>query len=276
MILQMNDQEKLLKLFNLTLNVKWLHNERYAIGTTSLFSEISTEESFKAVEHVLKNLRYCTSMDVDLGGQQLAQHIEKVWNLSHEDTIIVGLAEPKKTCGSAPIVRAIEIKLPRLWSGSINTEFAAAFRLRNGKKNLIIVDDFIGTGDKISKRIARLKSNPKTLDYNIYVLSFASMREGLLALSKNTKLNGIKSYIELGKCISDSSMVYDANAMLGEMRNLERNLFDSASSDFSLGYMASEAAFYLEAANIPNNNFPILWWEKYRDGTERKTLFARR
>ena len=44
---------------------------------------------------------------------------------------------------------------------------------------------------------------------------------------------------------------------------------------FSLGYEKSEALYSWNVFNIPNNNYPILWWYKYKDGRSRKTIFTR-
>ncbi|GAL00777.1 hypothetical protein JCM19314_1814 [Nonlabens ulvanivorans] len=46
-------------------------------------------------------------------------------------------------------------------------------------------------------------------------------------------------------------------------------------SDFSLGWGKSETLYSWESFNLPNNNFPIFWWNKYVDGGTRNTVFNR-
>tara|TARA_R110002051_G_scaffold13808_6_gene45649 strand:- start:14050 stop:14307 length:258 start_codon:yes stop_codon:yes gene_type:complete len=45
--------------------------------------------------------------------------------------------------------------------------------------------------------------------------------------------------------------------------------------DHSLGWGKSEATFSISRFNLPNNNYPIFWWNRYRDMKYRKTLFGR-
>ena len=37
----------------------------------------------------------------------------------------------------------------------------------------------------------------------------------------------------------------------------------------------SEALFCRKSKNVPNNVFPIFWWKRYADNSDRKTLFIR-
>ena len=44
---------------------------------------------------------------------------------------------------------------------------------------------------------------------------------------------------------------------------------------FPFGKDKSEALFYIDEFNIPNNVFPIFWWEKTLHGI-RNTMFTRK
>jgi len=235
--------------------------------------DCTTIGELDVIEYLLTNLSYCTSSDVVARASEAARFITN-HGLSPETTLLVGLAEGDKTCGSTGIVRAIEVSLPSSWNGSVHTSFVSAFRKREGKPNLVLIDDFVGTGDKMSKKINSLRQNPKTKDYNIYVISFAGMVEGVEKIRSLVS----DSYIglSLGKLFTSNMSDPELSDVLAKMKNLEDKLFNDPESEYRLGYKASEAAFYLEAANIPNNTFPILWWEKYNDGSVRESLFPRR
>lgn len=270
----MTEEERLNRLFSLMVDVKWTNSERYRNGIIGILKECETAEEFEVVEHVLSGLLYCTSSDLDAAASNAANVIQQVWGLDPSNAILVGLAEPNKTCGSTAYVRAIETKLPRSWSDDIHTNFASSFRHREGKKNLVIVDDFIGSGEKILTRIKRIIENPKTSDYVIHVIAFAGMNFGVGEIAKVIE-NRIRTGKTLNKCISETQPSDKAGRLLDKMQSLEAKIFNKPNC-YSFGYKQSEAAFFLEAANIPNNNFPILWWDKYADESERATLFTRR
>lgn len=236
--------------------------------------ECTDQNSLDALEYILSNLRYCTSSDLEEGAIEAADVTLNQWKLNPADTILTGVAERGKTCGSSAYVRAIETRLPRSWKDSIHTTFDSAFRHRNEKRNLLLVDDFVGSGEKISTRIDRLLSNPKTKDYQIHVISFAGMDSGLTAIADKIN-NRLHSHLILEKCFKNVTPAEKLSAFYSSIDSFEKNIFDQPGK-YSLGYAHSETAFYLEGFNIPNNNFPILWWEEYANKSERITLFRRR
>ena len=270
----MTSDEKMNCMFSILSGIKWTNAERYRHGVQGLLKDCSSHEQFAAVEHVLKNLSYRRSNDLEAGAANAGKVISELWGLEPANTLVAGLAEPNKTCGSTAYLRAIELALARTWSSSIYTTFGSAFRHRNGRQNLVLVDDFIGSGQKFSERIDRLLRNPKTADFKIHVVAFAGMATGIdrVALKVENRI-AVKEQQE--KCISSVRPPEKSSEYALHMAALEKKIF-SHTGQYSFGYGQSEAAFFLEAFNIPNNNFPILWWEKYADGTPRPTLFTRR
>jgi hypothetical protein len=270
----MQDNERQNRLFTLATTIGWLTRERYRDGTLGLLAECTTIEEFDAVEHVLRNLKYCNSSDLADGALHASRVITQKWNLNPANTILVGLAESNKLCGSTAYVRAIEISLSRDWSSSISPNFDTAFRHRKGKANLIIVDDFIGSGEKMMKKIDALIRNPKTNDYKLHIITFAGMSTGLSLIQEKVEDN-LHAHISLEKAISANASEERSKLLTSGMSSLEEKIF-SQPGKYSFGYRQSEAAYFLEAANMPNNNFPILWWDLYADEKSRATLFTRR
>lgn len=270
----MTEEEKLNRLFSILLKIKWINSERFRNGVIGIIKECESEEQFEVIDHVLSNLKYHKSSDLEEAGITSAAKITESWGLVPQNTNIVGLADKNATCGSTAYLRAIEIHLSRSWGDSIYTNFDSAFRHRKDKENLVLVDDFVGTGEKLSRKISALLNNPKTANYKIHILVFAGMNFGIEAL-RSLVNDSIYTHITLDKCLSTIQPREVAEKFISHMRDLERKIF-TKSGDYSLGYKQSEAAFFLEASNIPNNNFPILWWDKYADNTERATLFTRR
>ncbi|MCV2421339.1 hypothetical protein [Paucibacter sp. DJ2R-2] len=263
-------------MFNTILEAPWLRKQRFEHGLTTLLTDAASDDELEAVQHVLKNLSYHTSADLVAAADEAAAQILSGWCLEPRDTLVVGVAERSKTCGSGAYLRAIELALPREW-GAHNafwTPFDSAFRQSHGREHLVIVDDFIGTGEKITNKVAALKANPKTRSYNIYVCCFAAMSKG--AAKVDGLVNGdllVHHYFD--RCISDKTVDPKKASLAAGMGSLEGKIFNHPGK-YSFGYMQSEAAFYLEGFNIPNNNFPILWVDEYADKKPRAPLFARR
>ncbi|STQ91761.1 phosphoribosyltransferase-like protein [Iodobacter fluviatilis] len=266
--------ERLELLFTLMSKLDWMRKERYRHGALSLLGECESCDDFSVIEHVLTKLKYCTSSDLVSAASVIAEVIQTIWVLDPKDALLVGVAEDSKPCGSLGFVRAIQSELPREWLESIFTNFKKAFGARNGKKSIVIADDFIGTGEKLKKKIDSLKRNPKTSDYKIHVVAFAGMEEGINALSAVVG-GDIFVVMTLKKCISSGVSEDKAIRFSEGIRLLERKIFDNPGV-YSFGYKQSEASFFLESYNMPNNNFPFLWWDKYADGKPRETLFTRR
>lgn len=270
----MTEDDKLNNMFSLLSNVQWTTAERYRNGVIGLMNECDTTEKFRVVEYVLKKLAYMRSSDLQTGAAQAAKVICQSWNLQPDNTLVVGLAEPNKTCGSSAYIRTIENELDRTWNSKIHTVFKSAFRHKGMNTNLVLVDDFIGTGKKLIDRITDLRNNPKTKDYVIYIVSFGGMIEGIERLEKSY-CHAIQVHHKQSKCISVGLPADISEEYSNRMKEMEVRIFANPGK-YNFGYMQSEAAFYLESFNIPNNNFPILWSETYADNSSRASLFTRR
>lgn len=270
----MTESEKIDVMFSLMSQVPWIAVERFRDGVKGLLNECSNLDEFEAVDHILSNLTYCTSRDLGDAAAKAAAIIVNNWKLTPECTFVVGLAEANKTCGSTAYLRAIETCLPRNWGGSLNTNFSSVFGKKDNISNILIVDDFVGTGNKISAKLDELSAHARTKSATVYVTAFAGMTFGFEAIAKKIP-DRIFGHIYLKKLISDELAPEKAAKLTAQMELLEKKIYKKV-NDYSFGYLRSEAGFFLEAANIPNNNFPILWREKYADNTDRRTLFARR
>jgi hypothetical protein len=272
----MDAEKKLEAMFMTTLDAKWLMKERFCNGLKTLFNEANTDDELEVVKHVLKTLTYCQSEDLVQAGAEAARQIEDVWKLSPRDTIIVGVAKQGQTCGSTAYVRCIENSLPRGWSSekSIWTTIDSAFQERNDRVNLVVVDDFVGTGEKLASLFERLRKSSNTSTYIVHACTFAAMECGRNHLDEALDQRFI-AHLVLQKCISDLLQEPQRSAMLSAMVSLEGKIF-SKPSEYSLGYKKSEASFYLESFNIPNNTFPVLWKDTYANRAQRAALFSRR
>ena len=83
----------------------------------------------------------------------------------------------------------------------------------------------------------------------------------------------------MDRAISESFLPSEVEHKIQLMSYLESKLAtiinETELSNYHLGYKQSEAIFCRKFKNIPNNVFPIFWWKRYADNSNRKTLFTR-
>lgn len=118
---------------------------------------------------------------------------------------------------------------------------------------LILVDDFVGTGDTAKKCIEDIiKQAPDTSGRTV-IMCIAAMEQGINRLS-SLHIPVFASY-KLNRGISDNYSGYNLNKNRMLMHQLE-SIFN-CSTGFSFGYAQSEALICLK--RCPNNTFPIYW-----------------
>lgn len=124
---------------------------------------------------------------------------------------------------------------------------------------IVLVDDFIGTGDTalgaveyVHELMPSLKDNSR-----IIVFSIVALREGLERLDKI----GVKTYCAVvrQKAISEEMKEADRDAATAIMQSIEGKL-KRLKDDYKFGYKGSEALVSME--RCPNNSFPIYWLTK--------------
>ena len=127
------------------------------------------------------------------------------------------------------------------------------------KTKIVLVDDFIGTGDTaigavdyVHELVPSLKDNSR-----IIVFSIVALRNGLERLDNI----GVKTYfaVERQKAISEEMKEADRDIAIAIMQSIEGKL-KKLKDDYKFGYKGSEALVSME--RCPNNSFPIYWLTK--------------
>ncbi|GAK95510.1 hypothetical protein JCM19294_2292 [Nonlabens tegetincola] len=103
------------------------------------------------------------------------------------------------------------------------------------------------------------------------------MEEGFELLKENKRK--YQSCIELKKGTELGYELKDRAKVREQIVQMETILSDKIKKrylkDHSLGWGKSEALFTWTRFNIPNNVYPIFWWRRYKDNTNRKVMFNR-
>ncbi|MDQ1855789.1 hypothetical protein [Chryseobacterium sp. WLY505] len=268
------------RLINMNNRFSWL-TDNYE-GLYELWSHCDNDDEKKLIEFLIDNFRYTTASDLNNSGNSIANQIENIWKLESHNTYIVATCDDRKPDGSQAFIQSIKNKFSITWENNnfYNNLLEAAHKLEDNIE-IVLVDDFIGTGDTIKKKSTYLikKLNERNINnFKIRVVAFAAME---FAKEKIDRLNlEFYSYIWLKKGISEliTEQAKRKKAILimsGLEDKLGENYKNLKLSRLRFGYKQSESLFSLESFNIPNNVFPIFWWPKLNDNKYCKTLFHR-
>ena len=139
---------------------KWLQRDRFHIGLIHFLRDCKTADQLWLIDTLLSGFRVVNSPELDDFYGMAAQKIISAWHCTSENSLIVGVCEDNKPDGSQIIIRGIDTRLPRGWNGSVFTIIRPAFQF--DKHRIVLVDDFVGTGDTIGKKLINLKRTAAT------------------------------------------------------------------------------------------------------------------
>lgn len=264
-------------LTRLHLEHEWLQYEPDALFELWCLSDNDDQKNL--IEFLIKNFSYIDTRKLSEGCKLIASNIELSWSLLPNDTFLVATCDDRKPDGSQSLIQSLKNKFSINWKESnfYNSLPIGANEVPNGS-NLILVDDFIGTGDTITRKINYVRSvfeKKGFSDVKIKIVSLAAMN-----FSKDT-LNSLDTdYFSvhwLSKGINELIEEGERSSATQSMELLEKKLKKQYHGKTlpNFGYKRSESLFALETANVPNNVFPIFWWPFLKGGGARKTIFKR-
>lgn len=274
------EYEDFMRLIDLNNNFFWLTDN--SEGLYELWSHCDNNDEKELIEFLIHNFKYATASDLKNSGNSIANQIENVWQLKSDNTFLVATCDDRKPDGSQAFIQAIKNKFSHSWRNNnfYNNLLEAANKLEDNVE-IILIDDFVGSGDTIKKKwkylIKKLKER-NIENYKIRVIAFAAM-EFAKAKIDHIKLE-FYSFIWLKKGISelitqDSKRKKAILTMTGLENKLGEDYKTLKLSNLRFGYKQSESLYSFEGYNIPNNVFPIFWWPKLNDNNYCKTLFHR-
>jgi hypothetical protein len=268
------------KIFNLYKYQDWLKNRE-----NSLFELIDLFNNLKQQEFVLDllmNFRFMNGETFNEALESIVKFIITQENYTESTTQIVPLSNDPSPDSSDQIIHGIRSKLTKnSWNNvKLSNRLGEAVKnYKSGKKNIIIVDEFLGTG-KTLIRLYRWLQNELEGEYKIKVAYIA----GISYYIEKVRQQGIEIFcaIPLKRGISDYfedtlSNEYKSLMIDMEFEYLENTINNKKLIDYSLGFNKAEALYSAEACggNTPNSVFPILWWPKLKGNRDNNTLLFR-
>ncbi|MGG4345859.1 phosphoribosyltransferase [Paenibacillus lautus] len=138
----------------------------------------------------------------------------------------------------------------------VNGLEADSSEINNEQALLIVVDDFIGTGDTACSALNYLLETKKISTDKIIVASIVALSQGIQKIIES----GVHVIVSLtlNKGISEHYPITDISSKIEIMETIESQI--KVHRNEKLGYGKSEAL--VSMIRTPNNTFPVFWKEK--------------
>jgi hypothetical protein len=263
----------------------WLNNRQYEKGLLGLLDEYKTTQDRQALKILFERFTHHVQDDRFSAVDYLVEVIQAK-KFTRTDTLFVATSDGKESDGSATGLYDFKPELAKLAQGWTEDNLVPSLELSFDKseschiKNIVIFDDFIGSGKTIVKKVNEFTNEMKLrgiLHLKIHIFSYVAMKFGIEHAEKELGIE-IHCPIKLLKGISEytnENQQMLTETILAMENNLGKKWNRLKVKDFSLGYKKSEALYQLFRSNCSNNVFPIFWWPKSASGEYRVTLFNR-
>lgn len=270
---------------SLSSKIGWLERLNYPDALVQLLEKDCHSESERLlVQGLIERFRYVSTEEESKLIRSLAKSIFSIPDFNPNTFMIVAMVANHDPDSSQYFIYRLrtEFAINGIQKKNLFINHCGRVHkyLTEDVTKIVLFDEFIGTGSTVLNRINLInqslkQSKKKTSKIQFVVRTLAATEIGLSILNSN----GIdaKCMITIKKGISDFYRPEDVIKNLELMKNIESSLADSYFDVKlpSLGYGQCEALYYREGGNIPNNVFPIFWWPRCKDNTDRVPMFIR-
>lgn len=272
-------QNEFNRFFDLCRKQDWLERESDAFEELIGVCDNPAEQNL--IIDLLSRFTYLTNDMLTQHLNSLAHQLAKGWELPPEKTQIVATAFDSEPDSSQWLLQLLKTVLPKhgLSGAALVNRCDKAINFSAERPNIVLVDEFIGSGQTLMGRIdtlrKRLRDKGTLNNCSLKVAVMASMAEG----KNKVGALGIEVHanLVLQKGLSYYLQTTSLASALAQMKRLESLLLQTINGQSlpSLGYGEAEALYGRELGNVPNSVFPIFWWPKYSSGANRQTLLCR-
>lgn len=205
------------------------------------------------------------------------------WGLQPSKTWIVAVANKSEVDGSTAALQKLKNKvLPyEDWHSRFLPNIPEAAEKIKNNANVVLFDDFLGTGNKMVRKVEWIKKllNDKGIkNINFFCACFSGMEFGIQHIQKTLGIP-IFTANSLKRGISERYTGNQLERAVELMKQIEEqlnpNYKNKKLSEYTFGYKKSEALYYAINDNCPNNVFPIFWWPIKKNKIPFKTMLRR-
>jgi len=271
----------LMKLFSIFVDKKWIQIDGYD-DVLNNFGELIEGFNDEQVQLMLELTERYTWVTYNDYHTQLRKQLRKLYekSLSKKNKVyIFPIIKPKDEenikSGHAVLYMIDSVKLDLKEFKDI--EFVVLHRFIDLEPRnltitdtdfLILVDDYIGTGNTLTSTIEELNKN-QSVKNNYAVLSVA-IQEDAIDYLKGNKIEHYYGY-SMNKGISNNYVTPILEQKIKTMQDIENKIPNI--HEYRFGYQKSEALITL--MKTPNNTFPVFWMECYGKRGKLNAPFAR-
>lgn len=272
---------------DLYLKQNWLLNKESEIR--ELFSCCKNDFEKELIYSLLERFNYLSDGQYNILLNKMTRYIVEQSGFSENLFQLTALAYDDEADSSQSMIQTLKGYIQQAeWRNikTVNTIGGAIKNTKKGRSQIVIVDEFVGSGRTLRTRIKQLNSDLKPIiEVGVEVQYKFCFLVGMKSTIKAIKEEfGVEIFcaLELDKGISEYYQKEEVEAKIATMVEIEnRNLADKINTknlgDYSLGYGNAEALYSAEDCfqNTPNSVFPIFWWSEDRKNRKRGTILFR-
>ena len=266
--------------FRLHATQPWL--DRYEEQLLALMNECEHIAEQQLLVALIEKFCYLDADKHNASVQSVCRKIAEDWRLVEAETQIVAATADSSPDSGQVVVYEVKNAMANFgWDAPFGVNrYDRAQRHINSRRNIVLVDEFIGSGRTMAGRIRTMRDQFKAkgvLDAKFYVAVYAGM-EFSRDIINEEMCEDIFMANSLRKGISEMSLPDNVNTDLGVMSGIEDRLAANWNglSLPRLGDAECEALYGRHIGNAPNSVFPVFWWPILLDGMGRRSIFTRR
>ena len=267
------------KLTSLYVKQKWLMQKKDELK--ELIDFCGDNDSKDLIFSLLERFFYLENETLGMLLNEIAEYIINESGFTEQTTQILSITYNDDADSGQKILDYIKHPIFKKGWRSVKTVNKIGKGIKNyseGKTEIILIDEFIGSGKTLRGRIDYLKKNIKGNPI-IKCCFIAGISESITKLESE----GIDIFcpLRLEKGISGYYQGKDLIRAEDLMLDLELKLAPWIKSnelyEYSFGYGGAEALYTLEGCNgnTPNSVFPVLWWIEDKNKKLRNTILTR-
>lgn len=269
------------ELVEFSMKFDWLID--YNVQLATIWNLFKNDKERDLIKLLLSKFTYLRSKEVRVITEKITVNVIENWQLKSLNSFFVATSDNAEADGSQALIQSLKNNfgsIPNWKEKNFNNSMSNIKDFQNNS-NIILIDDFIGSGKTAIRRLNWVKEKLKESNKNkskVYFIAMAGMKKGIENIDKNIYEDLFVPF-QLDKGISDNFPEAQKEEMINLMIEMEEKLAAKYNKkklrDFRLGYDKSEALYSVEAFSTPNNVFPIFWWPKLKDGSSWNTFFKR-
>jgi len=267
------------KYTNLYTKQNWLLQKKDELA--ELIEFCGDRESKDLIFALLERFHYLQPETYNFLLNEMSEYIVDHSGFSQDSTQLLSLTFDDETDSSQKILYEVRSYVnKRGWTKlkTVNLFKESITNFQKGKTQILIVDEFVGSGKTLRGRIRFLRKHIPG-KFEVKCCFVAGIKEEIEKLNEE----GISVFcpMALEKGVSGfykgEELTQAENLMLNLELRLAQNINKKDLYTYSFGYGGAEAIYSLEGCNgnTPNSVFPIFWWLEDIQKKIRRTLLTR-